>query len=220
MTTVREIDLFITGSPATAPHEQAVETQFRAVAEQLRELDEVFHAAWVTRLGSTEEKRKLRKEIRSVYLLYIHRAAVQAAVGRPALLERYALPAASAPDQEFLTTASHFATVAREDLAELAPYGLDASVLDEFDASLAKLGAVMNAAHDARLAHINARAMLGKAMRELNRVVKVLDSIMRRRHKDDPAALTAWRAAKSIIDVRTAAKPDAPPAEEATQPPA
>lgn len=143
--------------------------------------------------GRDKARRALRQMVKAAWDTY-------KTIGRdyPDLKGLFEAPSRSNNDQSLVTTARAYAVAAAPHAALFNDYGLTPALFDDLRAqadSLESNAALQNAAAGAG---VNTTAAVEEALGELDEVVERLDTLVRNKHRDDPARLAAWESASRL----------------------
>jgi hypothetical protein len=147
--------------------------------------------------GAVVNKEQLRQEIYDTIAL-LAGLAKPAARQEPDLAVGIVRPRTKLNHQAFLTRARVAAAAGSAHKDLLISYGMPETFLDELGVVLDKFEQALNEKHNARAAHVGARAELTAVAAELMLIVHQIDAINRFRFRKDAESLAAWKSARDV----------------------
>ena len=201
------------------PSYAAVLTSFETRYTRAEALATQQRAGRITSRAATARRVEIRNTLHENLLPYLVRVGQAVAKSTPEVGQRFEMPTARLTNAAYRTAARAMfdeATAARDrfiasGMTELFLTDLG-EVLDQYDSAV-------EAAREARIGHVGARAELEAVTEELMELVALLDGLNRYRFRNNAELSAAWVSARNVVASRQSrsAEPDGP-AEEPVKP--
>jgi hypothetical protein len=177
-----------------------------ARAEELMQRDRIGQVR-----GTTVQKRKLRRIMRSTQLRHLARVAQGAAKENPELVQKFLLRPEQIPYLEFQATARAMLAEAQNQKELLVKHGLAETVLDGLVKNVNQFEQALGQGTDARRSHVGASAELDLIGDEIMHLVKVMDGLNRFRFAEARELVAEWESASNVFGpVHTSDKSTSP----------
>ena len=149
--------------------------------------------------GTTLQKRKLRRIMRSTQLRHLARVAQGAAKENPELAQKFLLRPQQIPYLEFQATARAMLAEAQNQKELLVKHGLAETLLEGLVRNVNQFDQALEQGTDARRGHVGASAELDLIGDEIMHLVKVMDGFNRFRFADQGEVLAEWESASNVF---------------------
>jgi hypothetical protein len=149
--------------------------------------------------GTTVQKRKLRRIMRSTQLRHLARVAQGAAKENPELVQKFLLRPEQIPYLEFQATARAMLAEAQNQKELLVKHGLAETVLDGLVKNVNQFEQALGQGTDARRSHVGASAELDLIGDEIMHLVKVMDGLNRFRFAEARELVAEWESASNVF---------------------
>ena len=128
----------------------------------------------------------------------------------PELAGQFVYPSSNVAQKVLITSAKAMLATATGATAQLMDLGLGATTLDTLSASVTQFDGTTESAHAGRRSHVGARAELVALIREISKLVAILDGLNQAQYTGDPERLAAWDSAKTVFSLSHSAEPVVP----------
>lgn len=212
---VLRVLVFLHANPLDTPAFTANLALLEAGAARLKELADMERSGHVEASAAVIGKKEGKANILDG-LNFLSRVAMVATREMPEMPVRLTMPKPNSGAQKLITGSRVVVTQARAQQELLTKYGMTTGFLDELTLSIDQYEKAVNTKSSGVNTHIGAAAEMESVTREITRLVKVIDAVLRRRLRNDPQKRAAWKAARTIV--RHTPKPAEDPAETPTPP--
>lgn len=202
------------------PSYAAVLTSFESRLARAEALATQQRAGRLTSRSATARRVEIRRTLHEKMLPYLVRVGQAVAKTSPEPGQRFEMPTARLTNAAYRTAARAMfdeATGARE---RFVAAGMTEAFLTDLGATLAEYDAAVEAARQARVAHVGARADLEVVTEELMELVALLDGLNRYRFRHNAELSAAWASARNVVaspqsPSQSQPGPEAPPQDAA-----
>jgi hypothetical protein len=158
---------------------------------------------------STAHRQELRRAIGKVTLRHVLKVATLLAPTHPDVSAGMRRPPAGKSEESFLARVKAIVQEVETHKDLFLQAGLSAAGFDELKQQVGAYEQAMANARAARRDHTGAQTETREQMRQLMRVVQMLDGIVGLRFRDKPDVVGAWRSARNVAWPVTLPKPEA-----------
>ena len=150
---------------------------------------------------ATEQKRELRRALRSGHLDHLKRVAQAAGSEVPELWRKFMIGSIGTY-YDFRMAAKQLVLEAEANKETLVKYGLSDAVLTSLNRALEQFDAAMDRSTTGRKSHVGASAELDRLGAEVVHIVNVMDGLNRARYEKGTEPLGAWESMRTIFGPR------------------
>jgi hypothetical protein len=212
---------FILARPDTDVGQQVSASRLGEVLKEMQEMATLQRAGVIDVRTSTNEKRRLRREMLAGPIVHLAEVGRLAAREHPELLHKLRYAPSKHNYLAHQTAARSMQAEAEANKEVLGQYGLSEGVLEVFGDLLDQFDATVKLGSDGRAKHTSATKRLRALGVEAGQIVRAMDARNRYRFKNDAQALGEWIAASTILGKATgmgSSGPVADPVEEGKTP--
>jgi len=170
-------------------------------------------AGGIAERSGAAHRRELRAEMHFALLRHLVRVGELAAKERPDLIGKFQLPPFNSTNKTFVVASKAMLAEGLANQELFLKLGQSPAMLEELSAGIQDFEASIESSLAGRAAHVGARADLEAVVAEMLTRVDLLDTINRRRFRNDPELAAAWETVRTVIGPAKR-KPSAPPAPE------
>ncbi|MBL8979968.1 MAG: hypothetical protein JNM53_16250 [Gemmatimonadetes bacterium] len=192
----RMLDL-LAKHPDPTPAGQAATQTLTTLVEEGKALFDQQESGFLAVELAVDSKLDLRRAIRSDLKDVVAIGDV-ASIRQPEAAIRLRLPATNASQAAFLSGARVILATAAANRELLETYGLASGTLEAIASALDRFEGLVTGQTSGQRAQVGASNRLKDLDRELMVVIRQLDTMQRRRFRDDAKLLGAWRNARNI----------------------
>lgn len=195
---IRRVNAFLAANPLGYAEGDEVVARLGQKVARLNALEVQQESGLQSSRSSAIHRRELRRAITRITLFHVLRVAKLLAPDHPGEAGGIQRPPPGRGEQSFLTRVQAIVQEVEAHLDAFLHAGLSPEGLAELKQQLATYKQAMLDAHAARRAHTGARAELEQQIRELMRMVQVMDGIVGLRFRDKPELMGAWKSARNV----------------------
>ena len=189
---------FVRAHPFSDPTHAALATRFddavaRAQAVAVREQTGRLDAR-----AAVRNRKALRRQLQRELIRYVSRVGEVAARESPELAGRFTTPSKNVRDATFLARGWDLVALVKANQELLGAHGLAGSQVEDLAGALTRFEAATEKANGGRRDHVGARAELLSIVAELMELCRLLDTLIRMQHRNDPELVAAWQSARNV----------------------
>jgi hypothetical protein len=152
----------------------------------------------------SESQRNLRRSLYADHMQPISRVAREV-FGVSGMDRAFRMPPKSVADRTLLAAAGAMAEAAQKEQEMFVKHGLAPDFIDTLKGSAAALDVARSAKVESGRRRVTATAAVTELVKRGKKAVRLLNAILQPRLAKDPELLAAWRSAKRVPPVTTAA---------------
>lgn len=195
-TAIRVMEYSMAHSDGSAG-EAAVLARQKALLAEAGELARQEREGEIEKRNAGDAKKVLRKTFRKL-VRHVARVAAVVAKDHPDLVRVFRLPRGKSKEQGILTAVRAIADQARTHEELFLANGLAATLVADLSKATAEYDEATERSSAGKRAHIGANAELGAVLRQIMKIVDLLDGLNQYRFEKDAEKLAAWNSARNI----------------------